>query len=383
MPGMHRLIALVAVAAGVLAAAPAADAAKRRVPRGFYGVMWDRAAHRLSDLDRELQWATMTESGVESVRVVFPWAAMQPVAGEAPTYQATDTTVALAARHGIRLLPMVFDTPSWASRFPERDASPPERVSDYTAFLRQLVLRYGPAGSFWDERPDLPRVPVRDWQIWNEPHFDVYWYAPGAKDAWARDYVALLRASKKAIEDIDPGARIVIGGLADASWRVLSTAYRAGARGAFDTAAINIFTAKPGFVMAAARLTRRVMRRHRDARKHVWVTETTFPAGKGLVPRPPLSWQQDWYTTDAGMATRLRALYSLAARNVNRLLLRRIYWYTWASSYRGTDDLFDYAGLVRFSDGELERRPALDAYVESARRHEGCIKTASGACATP
>jgi hypothetical protein len=30
--------------------------------------------------------------------------------------------------------------------------------------MRELVLRYGPGGSFWQERPDLPQRPIRDWQ---------------------------------------------------------------------------------------------------------------------------------------------------------------------------------------------------------------------------
>jgi hypothetical protein len=381
MPMMQRLLVLVAVAAGLLAAAPVADAAKRRVPQGFHGVMWDRAATGGTAAEQEAQWTLMAESGVESARIVFSWADAQPTAGERPDFAATDAMVEVAARHGVRLLPVVLYAPDWAKRFPGRDGSPPERASDYTAFLRQLVLRYGPAGSFWDERPDLPRLPVREWQIWNEPHFDFYWYAPGGKHAWARGYVRLLRASKRAIEDIDPGATIVLAGLADASWRVLARAYRAGARGAFDVAAINIFTARPGFVMAAARLTRRVMRRAHDRPRPVWVTETTFPAGKGLVPRPKLDWQRRWYTTDSGMATRLRDLYRLGARNTRRLRLGRIYWYTWASSYRGGDDLFDYSGLVRYSDGQTEPRPALEAYVESARRYQGCTKTATGDCA--
>jgi Beta-galactosidase len=367
MSRMQRLAVLAALAATLLAAAPAAEAATPRAPKGFYGMMWDRAAIRGSSLDQDEQWALMRRSGVESVRIVFSWARAEPEAGGQPDFSDFDAKVELAARHGIRLLPVVLDTPEWAKRYPGRRGSPPESISDYSAFMSRLVQRYGPGGSFWAERPDLPERPLREWQIWNEPHFDFYWYTPGGD--WAPEYVELLKASKVAIEDVDPGARIVLAGFADASWRVLAKAYRAGARGAFDVATINLFTGRPGFVMAAVRLTRHVLKRYHDPRKPIWVTETTFPAAKGDVPPPAEDWKRRWYTTKRGMARRLTELYRLGALRARRLRLGRIYWYTWASSYRGQDDLFDYSGLVSVGEeGDSTPQPALRAYRRATRR---------------
>ena len=367
MGRMQRLFAIAVIAATVLATASAAEAGTPRAPKGFFGVMWDRAATDGSPVDEDAQWALMRESGVESVRIVFSWAQAQPEAGVEPNFSAIDAKVEVAARHGIDLLPVVLYTPDWAATYPARHGSPPKFASDYAAFVVRLVRRYGPDGTFWDERPDLPKRPLRDWQIWNEPHFDFYWYTP--QGSWAPEYVELLRAAKNAIRSADPGARVVLAGFADASWKVLSEAYRAGARGAFDVATINLFTGKPGFVMTAARLTRHVMDRARDRRKPVWVTETTFPAAKGLVPVPERDWQRRWYTTKSGMARRLTELYRLGRVNARRLKLRRIYWYTWASSYQGRDDLFDYSGLVDVDDdGAATEEPALRAYRRAARR---------------
>ena len=369
MSRMQRLVILAVLVATLLAAAaPARAAAEPRPPRGFFGVMWDRAAFRGSAEEQDAQWALMARSGVESVRVVFSWAATQPTPGGPDDYSRTDQQVASAARRAVRLLPVVLYTPEWARRYPERQGSPPERASDYAAFMARLVQRYGPGGTFWAEHPELPVRPIREWQIWNEPHFDFYWYT-AEQGGWAPEYVALLRQSKVAIEAIDPGATIVLAGFADASWKVLNAAYRAGGRGAFDVVSINIFTGRPGFVMAAARLNRRVLKRHHEPRKPIWITETTFPAAKGLVPPPELDWQRRWYTTESGMARRLTELYSLGALNARRLRLRRIYWYTWASSYAGTDDLFDYSGLIRVApDGTAEPQRALRAFRRSARR---------------
>jgi hypothetical protein len=72
-------------------------------------------------------------------------------------------------------------------------------------------------------------------------------------------------------------------------------------------------------------------------------------------------------------------LYELARRFQRRLRLDRVYWYTWASAYRDAD-LFDYAGLVQFADDSFTPRRALAAYARSARRAQGCSKTAAGTC---
>ncbi|MEA2456784.1 MAG: polysaccharide biosynthesis protein PslG, partial [Thermoleophilaceae bacterium] len=114
-------------------------------------------------------------------------------------------------------------------------------------------------------------------------------------------------------------------------------------------------------------------------KRRVWLTEATWPAGKGRLSRPQASWQRNWWTTDAGMAKRVRSIYSLVNKKRRELRLGRVYWYTWSSAY-AADDLFDYTGLVRFSGGEYEQRPALKAFAASARRHQGCRKSAAGVC---
>ncbi len=366
MSRMQRLIALAVIAATLLAAASAAEAATPRAPKGFFGVMWDRAAMDGRPVDETAQWALMRRSGVESARVVFSWAQAQPEAGVEPDFSQIDAKVEVAARAGVALLPVVLYTPDWAATYPTRHGTPPKFPSDYAAFVTRLVQRYGPRGTFWTERPDVPRRPLRDWQIWNEPHFDFYWYTP--EGSWAPEYVKLLKAARRAIRAADPGARVVLAGFADASWKMLTAAYKAGARGAFDVATINLFTGKPGFVMTAARLTRHVLKREHEPRKPIWVTETTFPAARGLVPPPEKEWQRRWYTTRSGMAKRLTELYRLGRVNARRLGLRRIYWYTWASSYHGQDDLFDYSGLVKVGDdGASTSQPALRAYRRASR----------------
>src|SRR5918996_3794547 len=156
MPSMLRAVVLIALTAALAAAVvPTATAAARKVPHGFHGVMWDRAARNASEADLEQQWSLMAQSGVESVRTVVSWARAQPTEGTAPDLGTTDALVGRAARHNIKLLPIVIETPDWAATRPIHGA-PPAHIGAYTAFLRTLVLRYGPRGSFWDEHPELP-----------------------------------------------------------------------------------------------------------------------------------------------------------------------------------------------------------------------------------
>jgi hypothetical protein len=374
---VNRALLLLAVVAVLLAASPTAEAAPRRVPQGFYGVMWDRAATAAPDSQQAALWNLMARSGVETVRTEFLWARAQPVGGEPPSFAETDRVVALAAARNIKLLPVIARTPVWAARDPSRGlASPPARVEDYVAFLEALVRRYGPDGSFWSERPDLPRRPLREWQIWNEPHLDYYWDSGGR---WAREYAALLRASNAALKRADPGSVTVLAGLADFVWDHFDRLYRAGIRGNYDVAAVNFFTRRPALVLRGLRLVRRALRRGGEPRKRIWLTETTWPASKGRVDKRRASWQRQWETTDRGMARRLGRFYALAARARRRLRLDRVYWYTWASAYHD-GDLFDYAGLVQFAGDSFSPRPALLAYARSARRGQGCRKTAAGTC---
>jgi hypothetical protein len=373
-----RLVPLMLLVA--LAAAPAAEA-KRHVPYAFYGVNANGPLLRSADGVQERQWAAMARSGVESARVVFSWAQMQPEESQPPDFEKSDAVVSRAARRRVRLLPIIFTAPRWARLYPDRHASPPADYGEYAAFARALVERYGPRGSFWDENPELPRRPVREWQIWNEPHLVIYWDAPeGSPAAWPAGYASMLRAVYPVIKAADPRARVVSGGLTNDSWNNLRALYRLGVRRYFDVLAIQTYTSGPRNLLRAFRLVRKVMRHHRDRRKPIWATEVSWPAARGRIRAP------DYYrtiiTTDARMARRLKQVYGMLVRRRNdpRYLVKRVYWYTWASRYRARHDIFDYSGLLRYRGGDFSARPALRSYRASARRFEGCSKTSTGAC---
>ena len=76
-------------------------------------------------------------------------------------------------------------------------------------FARKLVRRYGPRGSLWRQNPGVKKVPIRSWQIWNEPNLRVYWCGRPR----ARAYVQMLRVVGKSIHRVHKRAEIVTAGL--------------------------------------------------------------------------------------------------------------------------------------------------------------------------
>ena len=359
-------VAAAATASALLA--PGAVAAQRTVPEGFFGTNWDgEIAHQSSAKTRESNWARMPRKGVESVRATFLWSAAQPYGPTAPDFAQSDELVRLAAKNGLRLLPVVASPPRWARRA-DAPNSPPRVPKPYVDYLRALIGRYGPTGIFWSEHPALRKRAIRVWQIFNEPSANYQWTVPEGED-WAPSYGRVLRAAYRAVKAADPEARVVLAGLPNFSYRDLGHLYDAGdIHGQFDVAAVHPYTARKHGVLTIARRFKDVMKKHGDGGKQLWVTELGLPASKGKSSDPSAI-----QTDDAGMARFLEESYKDLAANRKALNLRYVHWYTWASTYNGW--IFNYTGLRRYDrqgPNEVQYdKPALAAYGKLARRLEG------------
>ena len=383
MRAVPRRATIFVVVAAALAAS-AAPAVAAPLPRGFFGVMANGPLDSLgSDLGPEV--GVMAASGVSSIRVPFQWAEIQPYASFADVpasqrgrfvdggdgipsdFAATDNLVVEAARRGISTLALVLRAPNWAAHDPGHVQPSPRDPAQYARFLQTLIARYGPRGKVWAAHPDLARVPVRAWQIWNEPSIGKYF----SQQPYVRPYARLLAASYAAVHRADPGATVVMAGLANfttgggvsLSWRELSKLYRAGIKGHFDAVAVHPFSGRPSNSVKITRLNREVMNRNGDARKPLWLTEITWASARGQKPT-----SAGWETTEAGQALRLRQAYALYARERRRLNLQRIYWYTWATADRDSSSSFAWSGLRRAEvDGRYVDKPALRSFRALAR----------------
>jgi Cellulase (glycosyl hydrolase family 5) len=168
-----------------------------------------------SQWDAEL--ATMAASGLQVVRRDASWDSIEPQAPNPATGQHTydwsrqDAQVAAMARHGLRWYPILDYSAPWAAQVPGDPFSPPARTSDYVAWAQALAQRYGAGGAFWQAHPELTAMPVTTYEVWNEENTKQFWH-PQANAPEA--YADLYLATRAALKQVDPSARVVVGGLA-------------------------------------------------------------------------------------------------------------------------------------------------------------------------
>jgi len=335
-----------------------APAAQARVPSDFVGMTSDEV-FSASGAYQNATLAGQHAAGVRLIRQTFNWSWIEYAPGR---YDFTryDAFVARTAAHGIRVLPVLFNPPTWRRRVNGRNACPPWRNSDMAAFARMLVQRYGTNGLLWRFRPDLPKLPIRSWQIWNEPNLRLYWC--GRQNA--RQYTNLLRVVGSAIKKADHRAEIVSAGLPNSKLktavplpRYLRQLYRRHAGRWFDTLAINSYAKDRRELKTLLRSIRRLMNRHRDRRARIWLTELgwgdTGPRHRFIVG-------------SAGQASRIRGAFSYLRKDRKPLRLRGVVYYSWRDMapyppiYKDMWGL--HTGLLR-QDGSP--KPAYSAFVRA------------------
>ena len=186
----------------------------------------------------------LVKAHVGVIRDPFYWAGIE-IAPGMYNFAQTDAYVADAARHGLQVLPVLLWAPSFRSTAPTNPKHgfyPPKNPADMGAFAAVLAKRYGPNGDFWGQHPSLPKVPIHDWQVWNEPNLPVYWVTGPSPS----EYTALLKATADGLRSVDPDADVVTAGLPYSRLRgtlsperFLSGMYAAGAKGSFNTLAVH------------------------------------------------------------------------------------------------------------------------------------------------
>ncbi len=362
---------LTAGLAGSLAFAllPAAwAAAPSTAPKHFFGV------DPQGPLD-QLDYARMRDAGVGTVRFELSWAAIDPGPGaDDYDWSSPDAIVAGAARSGMRALPFVLGAPDWvvaldgndceAGRCPAYPPRGPRELAAWRAFLTAAVDRYGPHGRFWVANPEVPRVPIRNWQIWNEENSPSYWKPrPNVKE-----YAKLLDAAHSAIRKRDPGANVILGGMFGtpfgglrpgiAAWDFLARLYRReGARRDFEGVAPHPYAARFAEVKTQINRFRTEMAVAGDESAGLWITELGWASGGAAHPlnRGP-----------AGQARRLRQSFRYLIRKRRRLGIRNVTWYSWRDNLGADLGLCVWcpeSGLLRENHS---RKPAFDAFREFA-----------------
>ncbi|MEX7468988.1 Ig-like domain-containing protein [Mycobacterium adipatum] len=235
-----------------------------------------------SQTDTDMALGLLKAAGVETIRILLPWAGAEPV-DDTFDWAAVDRMVNSAKAQGIKVLATLNTTPDWAA-VPGQQiyTAAPADIEAFGDFVSAVATRY--------------QGKIADYEIWNEPNYDGFW-EPGP-DAAA--YTALLKVAYTAIKAADPDATVIGGSVAAVAEvpggpainpvTYLSQMYAAGAAGYFDALAFHPylysmpFSAQQGHAgvpFAQAQQLYEVMVAHGDGHKKIWATEYGQPASEG------------------------------------------------------------------------------------------------------
>ncbi|MCF6390601.1 cellulase family glycosylhydrolase [Mycobacterium sp. MBM] len=185
----------------------------------------------LADINARLD--LMQSLGVTNVRIMVPWAGVQPLHPDtpfglgAPRWDQLDMVVNAAAARGMGILGVLNSTPMWASGSTPINGQP-TNFDRFASFAKSVALRYGDK--------------ISAYEVWNEPNSIQFWNTldPAAyTEMLKKTYTALKQAEAQIGSDIT-----VIGGVVGAgkTWPGLTMnpvdfvrkMYEAGADGYFD-----------------------------------------------------------------------------------------------------------------------------------------------------
>jgi Beta-galactosidase len=358
-----RKLTAIAFLAGLVALVPAASSeAPNRVPKGFFGV-----APQTTLTPEDARY--MKAGGIESVRWPMVWSGLQPTAKGGYDWSSFDQTVAVAARAGLQVLPSVGSTPRWLARKPTTlPVSNARQQTAWAAFLQAAVQRYGPGGEFWLEHrhegvnyePAITRpMPIRTWQIWNEPNFFYFAYPVSPSN-----YAKLVTISSTAIKGENPSAKVILAGLfgeptASGSRGMpaatfLERLYRVpGLRNRFDGISLHPYAVDAETLEEIVEGFHEVTVENHD-RVGLYITEMGWGSQNDF--------NQVAFEQGAnGQVRQLDGAYGYLIENRQRLNLKQVYWFSW-KDIQGACTFCDSVGFFR-EGPHFKAKPAWHAFV--------------------
>ena len=325
-------------------AAPAQGA----VSREFVGT------HHFRDPSRD-DFERMAEA-TAIYRANLYWPAVEQFEPGMRDWSRYDAVIGGAARSGIRVMATVYGSTDWAAASPEHPPDAAHR-DDFGSFLEAAVRRYGRGGEFWAAHPELPALPVRAWELWNEPNNPTFWLARPT----AAQYRRLLVVAARAVRRADPSAQVVLGGLFPTAYSsagiampaYLAALYGSGADRYFDAVAVHPYGRDPEAAFEVVERARAIMDTRGDSEKPIWITEIGW-ATSGSESTVTVS--------ERAQAEYLRETVTTAAARRRQLGIAGLFWF----SYRDQEDDGWPArtGLLRADGSEKPSWRALLALTE-------------------
>ncbi|KAB8145048.1 hypothetical protein F8S13_04235 [Chloroflexia bacterium SDU3-3] len=226
-------------------------------------------ATRYTDLaSMDVPAALVANAGAGWAREDVHWWRVEQTQGRWD-WSYTDAAFRALLSRGVQVVGVLGHPPGWATPY---TGDAPNDVSFYApdqqlfvAYARAVVQRYG--------------AYIKHWEIWNEPDNELFWKPATDPAAYAR----LLIDTSAAIHQIDPSAKVLLGGISPFNLSYLRGVAAAGAWGSFDILAIHPYvdpnSPEDGAIMAAADGVRTMMASY--GQKPIWATEVGWSSGPG------------------------------------------------------------------------------------------------------
>lgn len=310
----------------------------------------------------------MEATGTKTDRLLITWKSVEQTRGQLD-WAATDQAIGGLASHGIRGVPFVWGSPHWLRI--GGPARPPVTSSAERAwkdFLKAVVARYGRGGSYWTNEyrqrygDSVTPLPVRSWQIWNEPNLRNAFYPGATVGEAARRYARLLQISHDAIRSGDRQAEIVTAGIATQkdphAFQFVDSLYSVPQiKDDFDGIAQHPYASNVATVGTAIQHLRQVMASHGDQGTPLWITES----GWGSAPADGSGINVGL----SGQAQMLTRYFSLILSHRRAWNVRRLYWFHWRDPAPDSPfvDICIRCGSAGLLTHERAPKPAFTAFV--------------------
>jgi polysaccharide biosynthesis protein PslG len=328
--------------------------------RAFFGIVQGQP---FSSRD----YKELGKAGTGTARFGLIWNGVQPTRTGGYRWNAYDAKIGDLAAHGVRAFPTVSGSPSWVAKQPKRP--PLDSKADKQAwrdFLSAAVKRYGPGGTYWrttylTQHPGKRKLPISDWQIWNEPNLRKFF----PKKHATRNYATLVKLSAEPIRQADPKAEVVLAGmpafLHPTADQFLGRLYRVkGFKKSFDAAALHPYAETMKKFVTSIKRLRSTLKRHHDKQKGLWLTEVGW-GSKGHHGHLNKGKQ--------GQMRMLKRSFSVSLHKRRKWHIEGVQWFDWRDPAKGesaTCSFCSSAGLLKHDYG---KKPAYRAFKHFATRH--------------